>query len=91
MNVTTSFFEQPRLRDAVSVAVGETHSVIRYEDREYEIELDPNARDEAARLLDLLKKGGHSAAQLLQACPRLGEEIRAIDEAVGAGKPVSVL
>jgi pyrroloquinoline quinone (PQQ) biosynthesis protein C len=53
----------------------DTHSVIRYGEREYEIELAPHARGEAARLLELLQQGGHSTAQLQQACPGLGGEV----------------
>jgi len=75
MNVTTRFFQQPRFREAVSVASHESHSVIRYGEREYEIELAPYARNEAVRFLELLRQGGHSTEQMLAQCPSLKEDV----------------
>src|SRR5690349_571431 len=76
MTVTTNFFQQPRLREAVMMRTGLDGIVIlQYRDEEYELELAPETRTDSVRLLDMLQHGGSSLEELSTQLPALFKEV----------------
>lgn len=74
MAVTTNFFVQPRLREAVSLTILESSYVLRHRAEEYEIELEPETRDESVRFLEMLSKGGVPLTEM-EALPTIGDQV----------------
>jgi TENA/THI-4/PQQC family len=75
MTVTTNFFEQPRLRDNVTLQVRDAGCVLRYREQEYEIEFAPETQVDSVRLLELLKAGGRSIDELARSLPSIAGEV----------------
>lgn len=76
MTVTTNFFQQPRLREAVTMRAGTDGIVVlQYRDEEYELELAPETRTDSVRLLDMLQHGGNSLEDLSMQLPALSQEV----------------
>ena len=75
MTVTTNFFQQPRLRDSVTMQMQGDVCTLRYHEQEYEIELAAATQTEATHLLGMLHRGGHSLEELTQKFPSLSEEV----------------
>jgi pyrroloquinoline quinone (PQQ) biosynthesis protein C len=75
MTVTTNFFQQPRLRDAVTIQMQGDTCTLRYREQEYEIELAAPTQAEATHFLAMLHQGGHSLAALEHQFPSLAEEV----------------
>ncbi|WP_437821112.1 iron-containing redox enzyme family protein [Sorangium sp. So ce1078] len=75
MTVTTDFFHQPRLREAVTLQASDESCLLRYRDEEYEIDLAPETRDDSVRLLEMLLRGGKSMDELSNELPSLSHEV----------------
>ncbi|WP_437581498.1 iron-containing redox enzyme family protein [Sorangium sp. So ce887] len=75
MTVTTNFFQQPRLREAVTMQANGESCVLRYRDEEYEIDLAPETRDDSVRMLEMLLRGGKSMDELSNELPSLSHEV----------------
>jgi hypothetical protein len=75
MTVTTNFFQQPRLRESVTMQMNGDACILCYREQEYEIELAAGTRTEAKRLLEMLHRGGYSIEELSQKLPSLSEEV----------------
>ncbi len=76
MTVTTNFFQQPRLREAVTMRTSTDGIVVlQYRDEEYELELAPETRTDSVRLLDMLQRGGNSLEELSTRLPALSREV----------------
>src|SRR5262245_40396629 len=64
MTVTTNFFQQPRLRESVTLHINDQACSLLYRGEKYEIKLASETRTDATHLLELLYNGGHSIAEL---------------------------
>ena len=73
--MTTNFFQQPRLREAVRVQISGEGCSLRYREEEYAIELAVETQSDATHLLELLRQGGHSVAELTQKVPSISGEV----------------
>lgn len=76
MTVTTNFFHQPRLREAVTLQTRPDGIVVlQLRDEEYELELAPETRTDSVRLLNMLQRGGSSLEELSNRLPVLSNEV----------------
>jgi hypothetical protein len=75
MAITTTFFEMPRFRDAVTLTILDSSCVLRHRAEEFEIDIEPETRADSLRLLDLLSKGGMTLPQLAACLPTLSAEV----------------
>ena len=61
MTVTTNFFQQPRLREAVTMQANGESCVLRYRDEEYEIEVVDFAIAQEDRVVERPASGHYAA------------------------------
>src|SRR5262249_16419856 len=75
MTVTTNFFQQPRLRESVTMQMNGDACILHYREQEHEIGLAAGMRTEAKRLLEMLHQGGYSLDELSRELPLLSEDV----------------
>ena len=78
MAITTDFFVQPRLREAVTLTILENSCVLRHRTEEYEIEIEPETRADSVRLMEMLAQGGISLTEMEERLPSISSEVGAI-------------